>query len=393
MTKIPLHIRIFLSMIAGMAFGLLLPDYTGWVHPLGLIFLKVLKMLVVPLIFISIVDGINQAGTMEKLSRLGGRTLLYYMATTALAVAVSLVLVNLIQPGAGVAIFGEKPEILETTKGIHFMDFIPDNMLGAFVEAQALQIILLALMVGLGMVALGEKVAGLRRGFSEANTLLMKITSVIIEFAPFGIFGLIAHMAGSFDLAALKGVLKFVITILAGLGIHAVITLPLIFKIFSGRSLIRFLGSVYPALFSAFSTASSSATLPITLDCVEEREGISKETAGFVLPVGATVNMDGTAMYEAVACMFIAQALGVEMSLTSQLVIFLTATLAAVGAAAIPSAGLITLAIVLTAVGLPLEGIGFLLVFDRPLDMCRTTVNVWGDMVGCAVVENKKNKK
>lgn len=392
MKKIPLHISIFLGMFLGIAFGYLFPQYAGWVHPLGLIFLKLLKMIVIPLIFVSIVDGINQAGSMEKLSKLGGKTVLYYMATTALAVATSLILVNLIHPGTGVTLFGEKPEILNQSSGIHLMDFIPGNMLGAFVDSQALQIILIALMIGMGMVAMGERVGGLRKGFAEANALLMKITSVMIDFAPVGIFGLMANMASSFDMSAVSGVFKFVVTILAGLGIHALITLPIIFKIFSGRSLTHFVQSVYPALFSAFSTASSSATLPITLDCVEEREGISKETAGFVLPVGATVNMDGTAMYEAVACMFIAQALGVDMSFGAQLMIFFTATLAAVGAAAIPSAGLITLAIVLTAVKLPLEGIGFLLAFDRPLDMCRTTVNVWGDMVGCAVVEDHKSK-
>lgn len=392
MKKIPLHISIFIGMFAGIAFGYFLPEQTGWVHPFGVIFLKLLKMLVIPLIFVSIVDGINQAGNMEKLSRLGGKTVLYYMVTTGLAVATSLILVNLIKPGEGVTLFGEKPEILNESAGIHFMDFIPGNMLGAFVDAQALQIILIAFMVGLAMVSLGERVAGIRKGFSEANTLLMKITSVIIEFAPIGIFGLMANMVSSFDMSAINGVFKFVVTILGGLGIHALVTLPILFKLFSGRSLTRFVQSVYPALFSAFSTASSSATLPITLDCIEEREGISKETAGFVLPVGATVNMDGTAMYEAVACMFIAQALGVDMSLMSQITIFLVATLAAVGAAAIPSAGLITLAIVLTAVKLPLEGIGFLLAFDRPLDMCRTTINVWGDMIGCAVVEGKKKE-
>lgn len=392
MKKIPLHYAILMGMAGGALFGYLFPAYVPWVSPLGTLFLKVLKLLVVPLIFVAIVDGIARAGNLEKLSRLGGRTLAYYMVTTAFAVVTSLVLVNVIRPGEGVSFFGEKPDILEKSS-ISFMDFIPDNVFTAFAEAQALQVIFIAIFFGIGLVVMGERVQGLRRGIGELNLLLLKLTSGVIALAPFGVFGLIADMVHAVDLAALKGVAKFALTILAGLFIHATVTLPVLFKIFSRRSLRRFLKNVQPAILTAFSTSSSSATLPVSLECVEEKEGIPAETSGFVLPVGATVNMDGTAMYEAVACLFIAQALGVELTLASQITVFLTATLAAIGAASIPSAGLITLAIVLTAVNLPLEGIGFLLAFDRPLDMCRTSVNVWGDMVGCAVLERQDASK
>ena len=390
--KIPLHMGLFLGLILGCVYGYLLPDYVNYVAPLGELFLRILKLLVVPLIFVSIVDGINQAGSFDKLSKLGGKTFFYYMLTTALAVLTSLLVVNWIKPGVGVQVFGKSPEILETAS-IHFMDFIPSNIFSAFSEAQSLQIILIAIIFGIGMVSVSEHVQGLKALVKEANFLIMKIVAVVIAFAPIGIFGLIAKMVGTFDWSAALGILKFALTIMVSLSLHALITLPIFFKIFSGRSLTTFVRNVYPSLVSAFSTASSSATLPISLDCIQNKEKISKEVSSFVLPIGATVNMDGTAMYESVACLFIAQALGIELSLSSQLVVFFTATLAAVGAASIPSAGLITLAIVLSAVNLPLEGIGFLLAFDRPLDMCRTTVNVWGDMIGCAVVQGKENSK
>ncbi len=380
---------LLLGLVFGCLYGYLLPNHVNYVAPLGEIFLRVLKLLVVPLIFISIVDGINQAGNLDKLSKLGGKTFFYYMLTTALAVLTSLFFVNWIKPGIGVEIFGKKPDILESSS-LHFMDFIPTNIVTAFAEAQSLQIILIAIIFGIGMVSISDHVQGLKVLVKESNALIMKIVSAVIAFAPIGIFGLIANMVGSFDWSVAAGVFKFASTIIISLLVHALITLPVFFKLFSGRSFTSFIKNVYPALLSAFSTASSSATLPISLDCIENREKISKEVSSFVLPIGATVNMDGTAMYESVACLFIAQALGVDLSLSSQVVIFLTATLAAVGAASIPSAGLITLAIVLSAVNLPLEGIGFLLAFDRPLDMCRTTVNVWGDLIGCAVIEGKE---
>jgi Na+/H+-dicarboxylate symporter len=238
---------------------------------------------------------------------------------------------------------------------------------------------------------MGEKAKKLKQAAGEANELMMAITSGVIEFAPIGVFGLIATMAGSFDMSLLMGVGKFALTIILGLAIHFV-TLSVMFRIFSNRPYGRFLKNMEPALMMSFSTSSSAATLPVTMECIEKKENISPEVAGFVLPLGATVNMDGTAIYEAAACLFIAQALGVHLALGQQIVVLVTAAMAAIGAAAVPSAGLVTLALVLNAVRLPLDGIGFLLAIDRPLDMARTIVNVWGDMVACAVVEEKKNK-
>lgn len=385
--KIPFYVMILAGMVLGFLYGYFLPEQVGWVAPLGTIFIKLLRMMVIPLVFISIVDGICRAGSIEKLSSLGCKSVVYYLTTNSLAVLTGLILVNLIKPGVGVTLFGNRPEQAVFTG--HLFDVIPENIFRSFAQGDTLQIIFMAIVFGIGLVVLGDKAPSLRKAVSEANELFLGLTSRIILLAPVGIFGLMAVLAKSLDWTAFSGVMKFAVTILLGLLIHGGITLVIFFKMFSRRPLGRFFKNMQPALLTAFSTSSSSATLPVSFECIEKKEGISKEVAGFVLPVGATVNMDGTAIYEAVACLFIAQAMGIELSLSSQVVVFFTASLAAIGAASIPSAGLITLAIVLTAVNLPLEGIGFLLAFDRPLDMSRTVVNVWGDMVGCAILEEK----
>ncbi|MDP3921438.1 MAG: dicarboxylate/amino acid:cation symporter [Candidatus Omnitrophota bacterium] len=388
MKKIPFHYSILIGMVAGAGFGLLFPEQVHWIKPLGVIFIKLLKMLVVPLIFVSIIHGIDSVGSPQNLSRLGIKTLAYYIGTNILAVTVSMFLVNLVRPGDGMTVFGEK--LTSYDASFNVLDWVPDNIFHAFVNVSTIQIIFIAILFGLAIVAMRDQVKTIRAGLEEANKLLLKVTTKVIGLAPFGVFALIADMIGSLDFEALSGVFKFAIVILGGLLIHGLITLPILLKIFSGRPILEFAKQMQPALLAAFSTSSSSATLPITMECMTEEAKMTDDISGFVLPIGATVNMDGTAMYEAVACMFIAQALGVDLSFTQQLVVFFMASVAAMGAASIPSAGLVTLTMVLSAVGLPLEGIGFLFALDRPFDMSRTAVNVWGDMVGCAVIEGKK---
>lgn len=386
MKKFSLPLAIFVGMIAGIIFGILFPDKAYIAAPLGKIFLKALRIIVIPLIFVSIIDAIGRTGDMAKLSALGSKTVFYYLATNALAVITSLFVVNLIKPGLGVTFFGK-----ETTALFEATD---KNIFEVILSSQTLQIIFLAITIGAVTAVFRDKTNVLREFFRKANELILKITGFVILFAPFGVFGLLAPVAGDLNWQSAVGIGKFAITIFLALSIHACITLPLIFKTFSKRSFKEFLKAAGPALLGAFSTSSSSATLPITLRSMEKDAKISHETAGFVLPIGATVNMDGTAMYEAMACLFIAQAVGIDIGILGQITIFFTASIAAIGAAAIPSAGLVTLVMVLTAVNLPLEGIGFLLAFDRPFDMSRTTVNVWGDMVGCAVLEkNSESQK
>jgi len=390
MKKFPLHWMILAGMLAGVLFGHFLPQYVFLAKPFGEIFLRLLKMMVVPLIFFSIVDGVTRVGSAQKLSELGLKTTAFYLTTNALAVLTSLILVNWIRPGNGVKIFGEHREAAVAT--FSWMSLVPQNIFEAFVSGDTLQIIFVALFFGVGLVAIKDQVPRLVAWFREANDVSLKLTGFIINLAPLGVFGLLAGMVQAFDWQALAGIGKFAATLLIGLLIHGMITLPIFFKLFSNRPLLPFVKQMEPALLTSFSTSSSSATLPVTIECIEEKAKIPKEIAGFVLPIGATVNMDGTAIYEAAACLFVAQAIGVHLDLSQQLIVFFTAALAAIGAAAIPSAGLVTLAMVLNAVHLPLEGIGFLLAIDRPLDMSRTVVNVWGDMVACVVIEGKKKK-
>jgi solute carrier family 1 (neuronal/epithelial high affinity glutamate transporter), member 1 len=243
-----------------------------------------------------------------------------------------------------------------------------------------------SLLLGAVLTTLGKKADPLIGVFDSLNEAMLKMADWVIQLTPFGVFALLARVVIETGPSIFANLGKYMFTVLLGLAIHALVVLPLLLKYMGRTSPSRYFACVAPALTTAFSTASSSATLPLTMDCVESRAGLSKRVSSFVLPIGATINMDGTALYESVAAVFIAQAYGIDLSFPQQVVVFLTATLAAIGAAGIPSAGLVTMAIVLNAVGLPLEGIGMILAVDRLLDMCRTTVNVWGDTVGCAVV-------
>jgi len=363
----------------------------GW---MGTLFLNLLKMIIVPLIMASMVVGITGLGDVRKLGRLASWTVVYYLATTALAVALGLLLVNVMHPGAGVELVGAKiPEHLSgrETTGLTdiLLSFVSDNIFKSMTELDMLPIILFSLLFGAILTTIGEMGKPVIAVFEGLNEAIMKMVHVIMLFAPFGVFGLVAaRFAQAGSIGGLVGSLgRYMAAVLVGLGIHGFIVLPLILWIFGRRNPFRFLGNMAAALITAFSTASSSATLPLTLECVEERNHVSRRAAYFVLPLGATVNMNGTALYESIAALFIAQAYGIHLTFGQQVVIFITATLAAVGAAGIPQAGLVTMVIVLRAVGLPLEGIGMILAVDWLLDRFRTAVNVWGDAAGAGVID------
>jgi Na+/H+-dicarboxylate symporter len=309
--------------------------------------------------------------------------------TTFAAVLVGLIAVNLLQPGAGApAMAGDVPDVVRThvTIGSILLNMVPANPVKAMAEMQILPLIVFSLLFGAVLTTMGEKGKPLMDLFESLNEAMMRLTDWVIQLAPVGVFALLAAVVVETGPGIFANLGKYMATVLLGLTVHALITLPLLLKLVGGANPIRFFGRVAPALTTAFSTASSSATLPLTIDCVETKAKVPSRVASFVLPLGATINMDGTALYESVAAVFIAQVYGIDLSLGQQVLIFLTATLAAIGAAGIPSAGLVTMAIVLNAVGLPLEGIGMILAVDRILDMCRTSVNVWGDTVGCVVV-------
>jgi len=388
--KVKIHTQILIAIILGVVVGLLLGENAGHIKVVGDIFIRLLRMIIMPLILASMVAGIVSIGNVRNLGRIGLRTFVYYMATTLLAVSVGLVLVNLLSPGVGVELgvetsFDSEAHTAPSVVSI-VTDIVPKNLFDALVKDKVLSIIFFSLLLGVALSSVGEKAKPLTAFFEALNAVMLKITDWIMRLAPLGVFALMACTIGQMGLAVIKPLAVYMATVVLGLGIHACITLPILLSIFGRYSPLKFIRDMFSAVATAFSTASSAATLPITMDCLEKNAGVSNKVASFVLPLGATVNMDGTALYEAVAAMFIAQAYGIDLTLGQQLIIMLTATLASIGAAAIPGAGLVTMVIVLKAVNLPLEGIGMVLAVDRLLDMCRTSVNVWGDACGAAVV-------
>jgi Na+/H+-dicarboxylate symporter len=330
-------------------------------------------------------------GDARSLGRLGGKTFLYYMCTTVIAVVVGLVLVNVVRPGnrfdpdraptTTMDTEAEHPSVVSVLE-----DIVPENIVEAMARSNVLSVIFFSILLGAAIISAGEKAQPLAAFFESLNVVVMRIVHWIMALAPIGVFALMGRMVGTLGLSVMKPLGFHMITVILGLAIHAFVVLPLLLRFFAKYSPMRFARNMFSAILTAFSTASSSATLPITMECVEKNAGVSNRVASFVLPLGATINMDGTALYEAVAAMFIAQAYGYDLGLGQQLVIVLTATLASIGAAAIPSAGLVTMVIVLRSVNLPMEGIGMIWAVDRILDMFRTAVNVWGDSCGTAVV-------
>jgi len=395
--KLKVHTQIIIAIILGITAGLLLKEKAGHLKIFGDLFIRLLKLIIIPLIMASMVAGIVSLGDIRKLGRIGLKTFVYYMATTTLSVAVGLILVNLMNPGAGVDIGTQTSSEIadrDVPSPLSIVeDIVPSNLFEAMAQDKVLSIIFFSLLMGVAISSIGQKGKSLVTLFESFNDVMMKITDWIMRLAPFGVFSLMAHTIGTMGLSVMKPLMTYMLTVVIGLAIHACITLPLLLRFFGKYSPVKFIRDLFSAVATAFSTASSAATLPITMECLQENTGVSNKVTSFVLPLGATINMDGTALYEAVAAMFIAQAYGIELSIAQQLLIMLTATLASIGAAAIPGAGLITLVIVLKAVNLPLEGIGMILAVDRLLDMVRTSVNVWGDACGAVVIAHLEGEQ
>ena len=365
---------------------------------LGDLFIRALQMLVVPLILFSMISGVANLGDIRHVGRTGKLSIVYFLSTTAFSVIAGIILVNLIQPGIGSntgTVDQVAAEHAASTKFSFYdvlLGLVHPNIVEAMAEMKILPILIFALIFGAILTTLGERGRMALQVAEACNEAILKFVQIIIWFAPAGVFGLVGSKIGQ---EVLKGNLGeemsrlawYVFTVLVGLGFHAFVTLPLVLLLFAKRNPFAFLRSMSEALLTAFSTSSSSATLPVTMECAEENAGVSRKYASFVCPLGATINMDGTALYESVAVIFVAQALGHPLEASTQVVIFLTATLAAIGAAGIPEAGLVTMVIVFEAVGLDPIHIGTIVSIDWFLDRCRTTVNVWGDAIGSAVVE------
>ena len=396
-------VALFIGIIAGGFCGWAFGEKMLGVKFIGDIFLNALRMIIVPLIICSMITGITNLGDVRKLGKTGIKTIFYYMATTGISVLLGLILVNLIKPGIGAQTAGiALPEIVRSREEFSFIDvlmgLIPSNLFKSMAEMQILPLIIFSLFFGGALTTLGKKAEGVINFFSTCNEAIMKIVHIIMYFAPLGIFGLIAGKLGSIGggqafMIELSKLGKYALTAVIGFLIHGLFILPLILLLFARRNPFSYLFNMSSALTTAFSTSSSSATLPLTMECVEKKNLVPQKASSFVLPLGATINMDGTALYEAVAAIFIAQSFGIHLEMGHQIMIFFTATLAAIGAAGIPEAGLVTMILVLQSVNLPLEGIGMILTIDWFLDRCRTTINVWGDSVGAAVIAHTKEIK
>ena len=412
MKKLALHWKILIGMALGVIFGIILSIIEGgdafignYIKPFGTIFINLLKLIAVPLILASLIKGVSDLKDISKLSQMGGRTIVTYLITTLTAVTIGLILVNVIQPGKSIST-DTRLELIEAyssnTKEKQvaaakqqesgplqaLVDVVPSNIfLAASNNRNMLQVIFFALFFGIGMILLPvKKVKPVKKFFDSFNDIILKLIDLIMLSAPYGVFALLAALvveAPSLEL--FQALALYAITLLLGLAIMIVVYI-IIVRVFTNKKASFFMKGIAPAQLLAFSTSSSAATLPVTMECVEENLGVDKEVASFVLPIGATINMDGTSVYQGVAAVFIAQAFGLDLSLSAQLGIVLTATLASIGTAAVPSAGIVMLVIVLAQAGIPEAGLALIFAIDRPLDMCRTIVNVTGDAAVSMIV-------
>ncbi len=405
--KSHLTLYIFLAIVAAVILALVRPRLAMGFEVGGEVFLRLLTMMVVPLVMASVMSGIIGLGDVRKLGRPGGFAISYYLTTTVLAVIVGLIMVNLIRPGVGAIdqatldVLASEGEGVAAAQGDATLGTIlrnlllmlfTDNLFSSAVETNLLPLIVFSMIFAGMLTTMGKRVEAINQMIVQINDALLSFILLLMKLAPIGIFCLVTARFGEAQAEGnmaevLRQTGAYFVTVLAGLALHTFITLPLILWVFTKRNPLRFMSQMSQALLTAFSTASSVATLPVTMECAVSKASVSKRSAKFVLPLGATINMDGTALYEAAAAIFIAQAIGFELSLLQQLIVAVTATLAAIGAAGIPEAGLVTMIIVLNAVGLPVEYIGLILSVDWLLDRFRTAVNAFGDSVGSAVVE------
>ena len=412
--KIPLYGKILIGMFLGIVWGLSaeslgILDFTeDWIKPFGDIFIRSLKLIAIPLVIVSLIDGVSNLSDVAKLSRLGGKTIALYLFTTVTAVTIGLVTVNIIRPGSFLSaerrdffreqyandinldpsnVSAEDPSPLQT-----LVDIVPENLFASMSSnINMLQVIFFAVLFGVAMILTPkEKVATVKSFFDGVNHVILAIVDIIMMYAPVGVFALLASMRFDFELIKTLGV--YSLNVVLALTMMVFLVYFVLLKFFTRIKFRPFFKGILPAQMLAFSTSSSAATLPVTMKCVEENLGVSEEVSSFVLPLGATINMDGTSIHQGVSAVFIAQAFGIALSLEQQLTLLLTAVLASIGTAAVPGAGIIMLIIVLQSVGLDPAGLALILAVDRPLDMLRTVVNITGDTVVASIVAKSEDK-
>ena len=424
MKNLALHWKIIIGMTLGVVFGLLAitigwDQFTSdWIKPFGTIFINLLKLIAVPLVFASLIKGVASLSDISKLSRIGSKTIALYLTSTVIAVTIGLLIVNTIQPGK---YFSEEKRIefkekfatkteakMEAAAQVNdqgplqfMVDIVPQNFLNAATDnSNMLQVIFFAILFGMAMIMLpDEKTVYVKGFFDGVNDVILQIVDMIMTMAPYGVFALLASLMVDFSDGDIRNVLElfsalglYSLAVIIGLLTMIFVVYPIILRLFTKMNYFDFFKGILPAQMLAFSTSSSAATLPVTMERCEDHLGVSEEISSFVLPLGATINMDGTSLYQAVAAVFIAQAFGIDLDLTQQLTIVLTATLASIGAAAVPGAGLVMLLVVLGAVGMDPEGVALIFAVDRILDMLRTVVNVTGDATVATVIASSEGQ-
>ncbi len=398
--NLKLHWQILIALVIAVFIGYFFRESVPYFSWMGDLFLRALKMIIIPLIFSSVVSGVTSMGNGKNLGRLGLKTISYYLITSLFAILTGLLLVNIIKPGIGVDLgFAAPVEGIggdsHSVKDI-FIRMIPENIISAMVEGNILAIIFFSIIFGFFISKANEAYRHTLINFFDGFfDVMMKITLFIIRFTPLGILGIVSkEVARNADqLASIAGSMAiYMLTVILALSIHAFITLPAIVKLIGKAHPYKHLKNMVTPLLTAFSTSSSSATLPLTIDAVENESGVSNKITSFTLPLGATINMDGTALYECVAAMFIAQVYGIELGFGQQVLVVVTALFASIGAAGIPMAGLVMITIILSTVNLPLEGVGLILAVDRILDMYRTSVNVWSDSCGAVIIAKSEGE-
>ncbi|MBE8167641.1 MAG: dicarboxylate/amino acid:cation symporter [Shewanella sp.] len=404
--KLGLTAKILLGMLTGLilGFGLryILPESSfvdeyitnGLLHVIGTIFISCLKMLVVPLVFVSLVCGTCSLSDPSSLGRLGGKTISFYLFTTCVAITLAILATVLIQPGNASMATDALEYTAKAAPSLSqvLIDIVPTNPVKAMTEGKMLQIIIFAVIFGFAISHIGERGKRVAAFFDDINEVIMRVVTLVMQLAPYGVFALIAKLALTVDAKAFAELFKYFFVVLGVLILHGLVIYPVLLKLLSGLNPIIFLKKIRDVHLFAFSTASSSATLPVTIETAEHRMGVNNKIASFTLPLGATINMDGTAIMQGVATVFIAQVYGIDLSIGDYVTVVVTATLASIGTAGVPGVGLVMLAMVLNQVGLPVEGIGLIIGVDRLLDMVRTAVNVTGDCAVTCIVAKSENE-
>lgn len=400
--KMGLTSKIFIGLIGGLLFGVVLNLWVpnsyfrdtvlvdGIFYVVGNGFIRLMKMLVVPLVFCSLVCGSSAIGDTKSLGKVGGKTIVFYLVTTALAVTVAITVATVVRPGVGLDMSsietGETTVAENVSVADTILNIIPENPVGALADGTMLQIILFALLIGVLLAKMGERTELIANLFNQGNELMMEMTNMIMNLAPVGVFCMIAKTFANLGFDAFLPLLKYMGSVLLGLLIQCLVVYMALLVIFTRLNPVKFIKKFFPVMAFAFSTSTSNATIPMNIDTLEEKIGVSRKISSFTIPLGATINMDGTSIMQGVAVVFAAQAYGMQLGATGYLTVIATATLASIGTAGIPSVGLVTLSMVFTAVGLPVEAIMLIMGVDRILDMIRTAVNITGDAVCTTIV-------